>query len=186
MRDYKVPNELVVSIKGGSIDALEVLFTRLKQDIYSFAFSYFRNKELAEEVVQEVFIRLWEKRELINPDYDLVSYIFKIAKNIILDQLREQARHGERYGQINPDLIYSSESADDQVIFNDFQNLLKEAVELLPPKRKYIFKLSREEKMTYSEISEHMNISINVVENQMSKALKHIRQYLLSYTDSVF
>ena len=185
MRDYKVPKELVVRIKNGNIDALEVLFTRLKQDVYSFAFSYFRSKELAEEVVQEVFIRLWEKRELINPDYDFVSYIFKIAKNIILDQLREQARYGERYGPINPDLSYSSENADDQIIFDDFQNLLQEAVDRLPPKRKYIFQLSREEKMTYAEISEHLNISVNVVENQMSKALKHIRQYLLLYTDSV-
>ena len=176
-------DNLAVELKNGDKNALSQLFNSLKQDIYFFSYSYFRNNELAEEVVQDVFVRLWEKRSLIDPALSIKNYILRIAKNIILDQLR---RHAFEIRYINETQVFTPschEDTEDHVIFADYLFLADKAIELLPPKRKNIFKLSREQNMSYFEISRELNISVNVVENQMSKALKHIREYLVTHAD---
>lgn len=170
-------------LKKGNKDAFSSLFNEFKQDIYFFAYTYFRDKETSEELVQDVFVRLWEKRELINPSLCIHGYIFKIAKNLILDSLRKRNFEIEYAKEVQFNFSGVHENTENEAIYSDYLALVKEATNKLPPKRKRIFQLSREKNMSYADISQHLGISINVVENQMSKALKHMRQYLRANSD---
>lgn len=180
LKTYQVwANEL----KRGDKGALVNIFESFKQDVYLFAYTYFREKELAEEVVQDVFIKLWEKRTLINPSLNIKNYILKIAKNLILDELRRidyKLNHAKEIQFTSSEIHHTTEN---EVFLSDYQTLVKCAVDQLPPKCRQIFKLSREQHLSYTDISNHLGISVNVVENQMSKALKHMRKFLRTYAD---
>ncbi len=170
-------------LKLGDRNALACLFENFKQDVYLFAYTYFREKESAEEIVQETFIRIWEKRSYINPTLNIKNYILKVAKNLIIDELRKvdyKINHAKEIHFLSSNVHEDTQNA---IFLSDYQALVKRAMNELPPRRQKIFRLSRDHHMSNADISKHLGISINVVENQMSKALKYMRKFLQDYAD---
>lgn len=170
-------------LKRGDKNAFAGLFEAFKQDVYLFAFTYFREKQAAEEIVQDAFIRLWEKRTFINPSLNIKNYILKIAKNLIVDELRKTDYKLNYAREITFPSSGCHNNVEHEVFLSDYQLIVKRAIDQLPPKRRQIFKLSRDHHMSYNDISNHLGISVNVVENQMSKALKYMRKFLQDYAD---
>ena len=163
---------------------LEKNFSDIFQEYYPelcrYALKILRKEELAEDVVQEVFVNLWEKRNKIQINTSIKSYLYTSVRNRSLDQLkvifqREQKKES-LYEHMN-----ITEDISDILRQNEFQNtyeMVQEAIETLPPKCKIIFLLTREEDMTYKLVAKNFNISIKTVENQIIIAFKKIRAYI--------
>jgi len=135
---------------------------------------YTRNETIIEEVVQDVFVRLWEERETLEIQY-IRTYLYNAARNRVLNELRDTKNRNQLLEQWAKREIENRES-ENCVDMNEFVQLLQASVETLPPGCKDIFKMSREQNMSYKEIATERNISVKTVEAQMGIALKRIRE----------
>ncbi|WKL44270.1 RNA polymerase sigma factor [Flavobacterium sp. ZE23DGlu08] len=168
---------LVSELKNHNENAFRKLFDLYYQDIYGYSISLLKSMDLAEENVQEVFLKVWLHRENLNIEQSFKSYLFTIARNQAFNSLNK-ASNDEI---LKEEIFYSSQKSYDQgdysVRESDCKKLKKEAIKQLPPKRKQIFKMSRKQGKTYEEISQELGISVNTVKSQMSKALESLRLF---------
>ncbi|MEM1138138.1 MAG: RNA polymerase sigma-70 factor, partial [Bacteroidota bacterium] len=168
MENYKLKTDkdLIVRIKENSTEAFDILFMRYFQKLYHFAYKFLKSHEEAEEIVQEVFIQLWEKRLQLNPEYSFNSYIFTVAKNKVLNVIRKKVSEKKYLESITTKGVLHDFSTENDIHFKELNEISKEAINALSPKRKMIFQLSREKDMTYEEIAQQLGISKKTVENQ--------------------
>ncbi|MCF4100775.1 RNA polymerase sigma-70 factor [Gillisia sp. M10.2A] len=169
---------LVGQLISGDEHAFRQLYLTYKNDIYAFCFAMLKSKTYAEEVVQEVFLRVWLNRNDLNVDLSFKSFIFTIARNLTFNFLNKASNEKDLHKEIfykAEKFSYSTDQFMDEVDYNHIKN---QALDLLPPKRKIIFQMSRIDGHSYEEISTELGISLSTVKNQMSKALATIRQYL--------
>ena len=168
----------VKSLKQGDVKAFDELYIKYSQRLYNFSVKYLKSTEEAEEVVQEVFLYIWEKKEGLKPDSSFNSYIFTIAYNIIKKYFIKKARDNA----FKDDLIYSllkQENNLDKII--DYKFLLKKVesiIDALPPRRKEIFVKRNYDGLSVKQIAEELDISPNTVENQLASARKQIQYEL--------
>lgn len=177
-------DQVALRIKLGDEHAFELLFRKYYVRLCGFANKFLNNPEEAREIVQEVFMKIWEGREDIDPEDSLTSYIFKIAQNLSLNQLRKkkvESRYIEIYKLVYID--HSEFSSYESLLVRELDNSIATAVNTIPPKCKRIFELSRNKGLKYSEIAEELNISVKTVEAQMSKALSILRFELKDYLE---
>jgi len=165
---------LVRSLSKGNILAFNTLFREYSSRLYRFANGYLRSEAESEEIVQEVFTILWEKRAGLKDELSLKSYLFTIVFNIIKKHFRTKAYLAEYlqsgfFTDIDTDTI-------EKVDYNSLQKYIYELVEKLPERRKQIFIKSRFEGLSIKEIAEELGISHKTVENQLTEALKFIRE----------
>lgn len=160
---------------------LKQLFDLYADSLTEFLSYYTRNHDQIEDVIQEIFIRLWEDRAELNIFY-IKTYLFKAARNLMLNSLRNEQNRLNLLGQWANELITESE-AQDCINMKEFESLYIKAVESLPSKCKEIYKLNKENKITYKQIAELRSLSEKTVENQMSIAIKKIKEFILdNYT----
>ncbi len=171
-------SELADKIKSGQLKAFDQLYERYSQNLYRFARSLLKNHEDAEEVVQEVFYRVWNKRKDLSVRKSFQSFLFTIAYNVIIDQLRKRVKD-QKYEQF---LVNQAQrnliNSEDDLEFQDLKNEVEYAIYELPQKRKQIYQMSREEGLSYKEIADRKQIKIKTVENHINLALRHIRKRL--------
>lgn len=166
-------NESKIEINESLLKQLFELYTDSLTEFLSY---YTRNQHLIEDVIQDIFIRLWEDRAELNIFY-IKTYLFKSARNLMLNNLRNEKNRNALLHKWANELIEESEAVD-CVNMQEFESLYKQAVESLPTKCRDIYKLSREEKYSYKEIAALRSISEKTVEGQMSIALKKIKSFL--------
>ena len=183
MRCNSIENEsyIVKSLTKGNLLAFNTLYSEYSHRLYCFAFSYLKSEEEAEEVVQEVFIIIWEKRADLKKELSFKSFLFTIAFNIIRKHFRSK-HYASEYFKTR---ITASSEIDmetlQKISYNSLYQYLKKIVDQLPPRRKEIFMKSRFDGFSIKEISEELNISHKTVENQLTIALKYIRRNLNKY-----
>ncbi len=183
MSDNRIYNdqELVRRLKKDNIEAFNQLFYCYNAKLYHFGYGYLKSKEDAEEMVQEIFSRIWDNRADIKEEYQFRSYLFSIAFNYIKKYFRSKAL-SNRY------IEYNSPSKTDICVTEEDVNhtLLKMRVDRLvdqmPEKRKAVFIKSRFEGKNAKDISIEMDISQSTVENHLNQALKFLRQHLKDET----
>src|SRR5690554_6699322 len=172
--------KLAKQIKQGDIRAYELLFKAHYQALCNFANSYLNNLAESEDLVQEVFVKIWDKRHELNVTSSIKSYLFQGVKNSCFNHLKHQKVQRKHKDH----LFHQSESSTgstNQLETKQLSILIEEAIEKMPEKRREIFYLSRHEGLKYQEIADKLNISIKTVETQMGLALKHLRNELKSY-----
>jgi RNA polymerase sigma-70 factor, ECF subfamily len=171
-------NLLVTRIRHNDTDAFRALYNRYSKKIYFFSLKYLGNNIEAEELVQSVFINVWENRESLDATNSVKSYIYKAAVNYIYNFLKKKTIHArfmESY--MHNDEIHSNHIYD-QVFHHDLESLINSIVGNLPSQQQRIFRLNRNEGLTHMEIAGKLNLSVRTVENQMYRALKTIRTVL--------
>ncbi len=164
---------LVKSLSKGNILAFNTLFREYSGRLYRFANGYLRSEELSEELVQEVFTRIWENRKSIKSEYSFKSYLFTIAFNIIKKHFRREA-HISEYLKTKGIDDFDLETTE-KINYNSLLQYVLQIVDQLPARRKEIFMKSRFEGLSIKEIAKEMDISHKTVENQLTDALKFIR-----------
>jgi len=169
---------LVSLMKAGNSFAFEKLYFSYSKKLYNFAFNILKCKEDAEGIVQNVFTKIWETRSEINTDLSFGAYIFRIAKNMMLNQLRKKIIEKEYINYLLTKPEDTSLPVEQVINFMELNLEIERIISELPEKRRKIFWLSRNEGLTYKEIAEKRNISVNTVNSQISKSLEYIRDQL--------
>ena len=158
----------------------ENLYKQHYQALVNFAMNMVNDSDAAKDIVQEVFVRLWKRREKIEFGPYIKSYLYKAVSNTSLNHLQSNKKRL----QIFQTLIDRSPIIKDgpnEMEKKEFQHKVREAIDKLPPKCRVIFILSKHEGKKYREIADELNISIKTVENQMGIALKRLREDLKKY-----
>lgn len=169
---------LLNAVKEGQKKAFNMLFDRYASRLYHIALKYVGKPDEAEEVVQEVFVKVWVNRDRLKPHLPFVPYLIRISKNLVINKSKKRL-HEEAYirykSLINTKPHHTTEN---QVVLKELQDLLEIKVAQLPEKRKQIYRLSREQGLTNREIAEKLVVSESTVENHINKALKDLKNYL--------
>jgi RNA polymerase sigma-70 factor, ECF subfamily len=175
-------DQLALRIKLGDEQAFELLYRKLFVKLCVFSNKFLNDPAVAEEIVQDVFTKIWEGRDEIDPEASIKSYLFKIAQNLSINNLRRK-KVESKYIEIYK-LVYIEQadfSSLESLIARDLEEDINNSIAKLPQQCRKIFELSRSEGLKYREIAEIMNISIKTVEAQMSKAFRSLRVELVDY-----
>jgi RNA polymerase sigma-70 factor (ECF subfamily) len=172
---------LIASLKKGDEAAFEKVFKTHFDSLYNYAYTILKNESSAEEVVQQVFFKIWEKRESLPDETMLKAYLYRAVHNESLNAIkRQKVRTG--YGMYAVSSIeVTTDNAAGKVNMRELQQELQKAMNELPEQCRTIFQMSRFEEMKYKEIADELNISPKTVENQMGKALRILREKLAHF-----
>lgn len=151
--------------------------------IYPYLLYWVKNVELAQEISQDVFISVWRNRHKLSAVRNFSGYVYTIARNKAISAINADLSRVRNEGEPTPEIISGT---DARVELKELSNLIDAAVAMLPPKRKEVFRLSREEELTYEEIAERLNISRNTVKGHMVAALVYLRDYLKTHSGIVW
>lgn len=171
-------HQLFELIQKDQEPAFDELYNRYWEQLFATIFSLTSEKAAAQDITQEIFIKLWLKRKHIE-NQNIVGYLFKIGKLEAYQHLRRHKISEKILAQV--ELIAFSIDTEDKVNFAMAQEQYSKCLEQLPTKTKEIFKLSREEHLTYQEISEQLGISVKAVEYHMANALRHFRLHFSEF-----
>ena len=170
--------DLVSKIRNGDRSAFESLFKTHYQSLCFYALRFVGETQLAENTVQDVFLKCWEDKDSLNFHSSVKAYLYKSVHNRCLNLLKRQQIEQRYIAETDPAVAISDDGIDEQ---ENLQLKIREAIDQLPPQCKRIFELSRMEGLKYREIADHLDISVKTVENQMGKALRMLRESLKSY-----
>jgi RNA polymerase sigma-70 factor (family 1) len=176
-RKDNITDELLTQLKNGDMLAFDRIYELYCHKLFSFVFKILKNEAEADDIVQEVFVKIWESRDKLE-DYKLLnSYIFTIAYNNSIDLIRKRINNTKYLEHLkNSAIINVTPTIISQIEFNELNIQAEKLIANLPERQKQVYLLHREEGLTYPEIAEKLGISKNTVENHMVKALKYLRR----------
>ena len=179
----KQDKELVELLMGGSQEAFTELYTRYHDQLFYNCKRYLNDEAGVEDIVQDIFMQLWETRDSLNVTSSFSGYLYTSAKNRVLNMFRQSDIHSRFAQYILANEKESSNETEDSIIDSDYTNLLNDLIESLPAGQKEIFRLSRIEGFTYQEIAEMLQTPVENVRKQVSRASKKIKELLSHHTD---
>ena len=171
-----INEEIIIrQMKEGNQLAFTLLFNEYSKQVYSLAFKYLYNRELAEDVVQNVFFKIWEKKKDIDESRPFNRYLFTILKNDLLNVLRDKDKEIFRISD-NLNLLNTLANETEEPELDEEQlRLVRRAIEQLSPQKRKIVELKISGKYSNQEIADKLNLSINTIKFQYSQALKELR-----------
>ncbi len=177
-----VENDRYISerIASGDKKTFEGVFKEYYTQLVLFARNYIDQIEDAEEIVQQLFFNLWNKRKTLSINQSIKSYLYNSVRNNCFDFLKHEKVKAQYAGVVRRQQTYENNSTN-KLIEKETISKVYQAVEMLPEKTKMIFKMNRFEGLKYREIAEKLDISQKTVENQMGIALKKLREMLKDY-----
>jgi RNA polymerase sigma-70 factor (family 1) len=183
--------ELIRNLKSGNQHAFDTIFKKYYTFLCNEAKGYFRNTSLTEEIVCDIFTKLWQNRESLDSEVSLREYLRKAVHNNCINYYRMQKVQERLKLDVDENqkraysLVDIGQDPLEYTIMNEFEKRVDDAIELLPPRYKQAFKMSRFNNMTYQEIAVEMGISIDGVKMNMKKALESLREKLSDYLISI-
>jgi RNA polymerase sigma-70 factor (family 1) len=175
--EHSSDHDLVESLQNGDLEAFDFIFRKYSDRLYGFAFKYLKSKEDTEELVQEVFLKIWESRKTLKKESSFRAYLFTISYHDMCRFFRRRV-YQERLAKELTSTENGSLSFDESI---DYQSVLEQVdnlIEKLPPRQKEIFLKSRKEGKSTKEIAAELNLVPGTVDNHISEALKFIRKNL--------
>lgn len=167
---------LVKNLRGGDTIAFERLFNNYGDRLFRFAMGYLSNRSDAEEVVQDVFFKVWSNRKAIKSDQSFKSYVFTIAFNTIRTAFVRMNTEEKYKQQIAKDVYFQPDEDANRIDYFQVMAFVDKMIDQLPQKRKEIFTLSKKEGLDNHEIAQYLNISEKTVRNQLSTALAELKE----------
>lgn len=171
---------IIEKFKEGNARAFDEIYHQYSKKVYNFALGLLKDKDIAGEIVQEVFVNLWEKRNNVDITLNFENYLFAMAYNSIRKYFRKKSIETKVKDFLLKNPPEFIENTDGVVIYNELLELANKTIEKLPAKRKIVYKLSRQEGMKIKEIAGRLNISTRTAETHLSKALKYLKEELVS------
>jgi len=165
----------ITAIRDGDVVVFKQVFDACYESLCRYAFTILRDADEAEDVVQSMFMKLWERREALDIKSALRPYLFKSVHNNCLNLL-EHKLVKNKFQEYK--LAVTEASRQPEVFDEDLDAKIKKAIDTLPPQCRTIFMMSRFDEMRHTEIAEKLNISVNTIQNQICKALKILRDEL--------
>jgi RNA polymerase sigma-70 factor (family 1) len=161
---------------AGDEEAFKRIYYYFYNKLYLFSKAIVKTKEAAEEIAEDVFIKIWQQRANLSAIKNLRVYLYIATKNTSLNYLSQKAKDNilQPFDDINIDLYKSALTPEHLMITAEMHRKIQQQVEALPPRCKIIFKLVREDGLKYKEVSDILNISVNTIDVQMAIAIKKI------------
>ena len=181
MQEYQnISNEVLISlIAEGNELAFAELYNRYWQKVYTFLARMTKSHEIAEELLYDIFIKLWTGRELIGEIRDMDAFLSKVTYNKAISFFRLAATQKKLQAVITQQMQHQQvNDAADRLLDNEAKAILQEAIRRLSPQRRMVFTLSREHGLTHEQIAQQLNLSTQTVKKTMSHALTSIRAFL--------
>ena len=181
MRTYSAysEQELTALLKEGDQQAFNALFDQYQQTVFSIAYKLTRSRVQAKEIVQDVFLKLWMKRQQLDQIDNLGAYLNRIARNQSIDELRKIAREAMRKVEIREEQMELGDRTTEYSLqFNETSHMIADALETLSPQQRRVYQLCHEQGLKYEEAAKEMGLSAGTVHVHMKLALKNIRIYL--------
>jgi RNA polymerase sigma-70 factor (family 1) len=179
--EFYSDEDLLRLLKEGELSAFDTLFNRYQKKAYRMALYRLREKEAAEEVVQELFVNIWVKRDKIVINQTFASYLFTALKYTILNYMRHESVRDKYIAYMEKDLSELDDSTQEQIFAHDFEVNLDGAIKELPDQCAKVFTMRHKEQFSVKEIAESLSISPNTVKNHLSKAQKLLRLQLKEF-----
>lgn len=175
---HDLEKKWIEGVRNSDALSFRALFDRYYVQLSSFATEYVKSYDAGREVAQEVFIKIWASRESFSIDGSLKSYLYRAVYHQALNYIEKEnkRRNYEQQAAIRSE--ESSEGADDRIIASEVRIAIREAVRQLPPKRNLVFVLHRQHGLSIKEVAQVLNVSPKTVENQMTEAMKFLRDKL--------
>lgn len=168
---------VLLRVADGDLTAFRQLFEAYKNKVYSYAIHYTDNTEEAEEIVQDVFVKVWLHKESLPGLERFEAWIFTITRNLSFNSLRKQARQASIINKAET-VEAEGEQADQQLLYKEQERLLQLAIKQLPPQQQLVYKLYNEQHLSAADIARQLNISHSTVKNHLSLATRTIRNIL--------
>lgn len=175
--------ELLQQMAEGREHAFKTVVSAYWSNIYAHALAYLRSPQKAEELTQDVFVAIWEKRAQLPDIENFRGYLFITARNRIISRMREKLVETAPGGEA--DVAETLYLPDSQLELKELNGLLRKGIEQLPPKRKRVFEMSRFEGKSHAEIAAALNISKDTVNEYITLALNFLRTYLKNNSSHV-
>jgi RNA polymerase sigma-70 factor (ECF subfamily) len=154
------------------------LFDKYKDKLYHYALVISHSEYVAEEITQEIFMKLWICRDMLGQVQNMDSYVFTIARNKILNHFRKAANDSKHLRELQQRMIQADNNVEEYALTADGDKSLQEALTLLSPQRRLVYQLSRNQGLNHQQIATHLQLSHNTVKNHLVEALKQIRNYI--------
>jgi RNA polymerase sigma-70 factor (family 1) len=168
-------------VKEGEKTAFDALFNRYQKRTYQVAYNRLRNREIAEEIVQDVFVTLWLKRETTTIEKTFASYLFTSVKYSILNYLRHQAVRDKYLNAIEKRLTAIDNTTQEFLSGKELENNVEQAIQELSEKCQKVYRMRFQQYYSVSEISQQLSVSPNTVKNHLIKAQKYLRDQLKEF-----
>lgn len=170
--------ELIALMKKGRREAFNEIYDRYWLKLYVAAFKRLKSKDDAKDIVQDLFISLWMKRDTLTINSSLSSYLFTAVKYKVINHIQANQVKKNHLNSLTDAVVDYDNSTHEQISRNDLEVFIESKVARLSPKVKEVFQLSRKENLSINEIAERLHTSDQTVKNQLSKALKILRIHL--------
>ena len=170
--------ELLFKVADGDEDSFRYLFDKYRNKIYSLSMYLTHSEYISEEITQEVFMKIWVNRKQLEGVEFFNAYLRTIASHVASNYLKRLANEKIILQKIANESEHSSETTDNTIIYNEYQAILEQAIQSLPPQQKKVYILSRHEGLKLDDIAKMMNLSPYTVKEYMKNALHTIRKFV--------
>lgn len=169
---------LLIRLSEGDETAFVKIYNQYRHKIYTYAYQLSKSADTADEIVQQVFIRIWQKRAQLNTELSFNAYIRKITLNHVLNHLKKVARQKSLQEEVFQLMEIGNSHTEDQLLEKELRKIYVDAIAKLPAQKKLIYQMSRTEELSHEEIALKLDISKNTVKNHMVEASRFIREYV--------
>lgn len=176
--DTTAEKELMHRLRKGEEKAFSAIYEMHVKQLMAFTLRTARSKSLAEDVVHDVFVKIWDNREQIDPELPFRPYLYTVARRHLLNLLKRAAHESSIVTEMFQQAAMSENFTEEEIVYNESNQLIKEAIAQLPAQRKRVFELCRIEGLTYKQAAEQLGISQGTVNDHMVKALRSVKEYL--------
>lgn len=168
---------LIKQLQQGSEQAFTQLYDKFSKQLYRNIVRLVKDEDIAEELLQDLFLKIWEGREKINPEKSFKSFLYKVAENLVYAHFHKIAKDNRIIARLVISYTEFDTYAEDAIISNKNHALLKKAIENLSPQRKFIYMRCKLEGKSYEEVSSELGISVSTISDHIEKGNKVVKKY---------
>ncbi|WP_316817125.1 RNA polymerase sigma-70 factor [Pedobacter nyackensis] len=172
--------ELLKRCKEGNSRAFDLLFDRYFNKLNHFALKYIRQQSVTEELIMDLMLKVWEKKDSFREEGSLGPYLFKSLKNAMIDYFRKKELSTTPICKLVED-SFTQDTTNEAVSYNELQKIYLDSLNQLSPQRKLVFEMSRHENLSYRQIADTLNLSVKTVESHVSTSLLFLRKKMKNH-----
>jgi RNA polymerase sigma-70 factor (family 1) len=183
VRSLNNESQLLRKIADGDQHAFKTIYEHHRKAVYSRAIFFLKSEALAEEVLQEVMLKLWQSAGKLTDETNLGAYLTTLTRNRSFQILRRKVLEAKTEIELRKDWTESHNETEEGILLADTQKILADGIALLPPQQKMVYELCRVDGLKYEQAAQSMNLSVETVKSYMKLALRSLRSYMKSHTD---
>ncbi|MET6997183.1 RNA polymerase sigma factor [Chitinophaga defluvii] len=182
MSKHLLPNEqeLLIQLQSGSHAAFSELYRHYSEQLYYNILAMVKDPVVTEELLQDIFVRIWQKREHLHIEQHFAGYLFQVSRNCVIDFFHKIQREQEIYNRIKALATDQYTHIEEALTDKENSELFQKAVAALPPQRRKVFELCKVQGLSYQQASEQLGVSLSTIKDHMAKARDFIKEFILN------